>query len=80
MCIRQEVAMDSLKFDLGSPWPNLLRPADGPPLNSLMAVSVMACPQGGWPAAVFYSFGYSTPYAYDEKHKLRKTVARAIVL
>jgi hypothetical protein len=25
----------------------------------------VACPQGGWPAAVFYLFGHPTPYACD---------------
>jgi hypothetical protein len=25
----------------------------------------VACPQGVRPAAVFYSFGHPTPYAYD---------------
>jgi hypothetical protein len=30
-----------------------------------MAVSEVACPQVGCPAAVFYPFGHPTPYAYE---------------
>jgi hypothetical protein len=34
----------------------------GQPLNGLMAVSRVVCPQGRRPAAVFYPLGYPSPY------------------
>jgi hypothetical protein len=37
----------------------------GHPLNGLMAVSVVARPQGEQPAAIFYPFGHPTRYTYD---------------
>jgi hypothetical protein len=60
----QGVAMDSLKFHTGPPCPTLLCPASGLTPHCLMAVLGVACPQGGPPAAVFYSFGHPTPYDY----------------
>jgi hypothetical protein len=39
----------------------------GHPRNGLTAVSGMAHPQIGWPAAVFYPFGHPIPYAYGSQ-------------
>jgi hypothetical protein len=57
----QGVAMDALQFHPGPPCLTVLHPADRPPLT---AVSGVARPQSGWPAAVFYLFGHPTPYTY----------------
>jgi hypothetical protein len=40
------------------------------PENGLMAVSGVACPQGGQPATVFYPFGHPSPYSYDSKQNV----------
>jgi hypothetical protein len=53
--------MDVLKFQSGPPCPSLPSPAGGPPLKRLYGLQG---PQGGWPAAVFYPFGYSMTYTY----------------
>jgi hypothetical protein len=57
MGVWQGVAMDSLKYHMGPPWPTLLHPTVRPPL--------------GWPAhrvvglRPYYSlFGHPTPNAY----------------
>jgi hypothetical protein len=54
----QGVAMDSLKFLPGQPCLTLLTPVGGPPINGLTAVSGVARPQNGRPAAFFYPFGH----------------------
>jgi hypothetical protein len=51
----QGVVIDSLKFHPDHPW------------NSFTAVWVVACPQGSWPAAVFYRLRHPMPYAYGKK-------------
>jgi hypothetical protein len=57
MGVWQGVAMGSLKFHPAPPYPILLLPAGGPPLNGLTAVLEVVRPQGERPAAVFYPFG-----------------------
>jgi hypothetical protein len=65
--------VDFLKFHPGPPCPTLLHPAGGTPLKRpRTAVSGVARPQGGRPAAVFYPFGHPTPYA----SRFRPTVER----
>jgi hypothetical protein len=56
--VRQGVTMDSLKFHPRLPCLTLLR---------LIAVSVVAHPQGAWPAAVCYFFGHPKTYAYESR-------------
>jgi hypothetical protein len=63
MGVWQGVAMDSLKLHPVPPCLTLLCPARGPP-QPLTAVSAVACPQSGWPAAVLHPFGHPTMYAY----------------
>jgi hypothetical protein len=41
-------------------------------MRGMKAVSEIARPQGGWPAAVFYPFGHRTPYAYAV-HSFKET-------
>jgi hypothetical protein len=60
----QVVTIDCLKYYQGPPCQTPLCPAGGPPLKGLMVVSGVAQPQGGLLAAVFYPFGYPTPYAH----------------
>jgi hypothetical protein len=55
-------AMESVKFHMDLPCLTLLRPELR--AGHLMAVSGLACPQGGRPTAVFYPLGHSTLYAY----------------
>jgi hypothetical protein len=38
-----------------------------------MAVSGVAHPQDGWPAAVFFPFGHPMPYAYTNSSKVMAT-------
>jgi hypothetical protein len=65
MGLWQRVAMDSLKFLLCPPCSTLLHPVGGPPLKRAYGCfSEVARPQGGWPVAIFYTFGYPMPYTY----------------
>jgi hypothetical protein len=43
---RQGVAIDDLKQHLGLPWPTLLRPAGGPPLNRSYSRFKVGLPAG----------------------------------
>jgi hypothetical protein len=72
MGVWQGVAMDSFKFHLGPPCPTLPRPTGRPPLKrpyALMAVSEVACPQGGRPVAIFYPLDTRrrTPMSDDKR-------------
>jgi hypothetical protein len=69
------VAMDYLKFHLGLACPTFLRTAGGPPLKRShhRFSSVVAHPQGRWPADLFYPFGHATPYAYAFKEAAIKS-------
>jgi hypothetical protein len=83
MGVCQGVAMDSFKFHPGPSCPTLLRSAYRPHLKrpcGLMAVSGVACPQGGRPAAVFYPFGQLSSNAYGKcaLNKSPRFGARAI--
>jgi hypothetical protein len=53
------------KVYLGPSCCTLLRPVGGPPLKGLTAVSGVARPQGGRPAALFYPFVHPMPYACE---------------
>jgi hypothetical protein len=57
------VAMDSLRFHLGSPCLTFLRPVGGLP-PKWPEGCVRGGPPTGQPAGVFYPFGHSTPYGY----------------
>jgi hypothetical protein len=59
MGIYQWVAMDSIKFNQGSPCPTLLCPTDRLPQKHPYCHF-----RGGPPAAFFYPFRYPLPYAY----------------
>jgi hypothetical protein len=50
----------------------------GHPLNSLTAVSGVACPQGKWPAAIFYPLGNATPYAYATLGKTNRGICTVV--
>jgi len=75
MGVWQGVAMGSLKFYPGLPRPTLLCPEGGPPPKRPYGRFM-----GGPPAALFYSFGHRTPYAYggfclfSQKHAWRNAV------
>jgi hypothetical protein len=58
MAVWQGVAIDSLKFHLGS-MPYLSKPCGR--ATPKTAVSGVLRPQGGWPTAIFYLFGHPTP-------------------
>jgi hypothetical protein len=59
--------MDSLKFHPAPPCPTLQHPVGGPPLKrSYSQFKSVACPQGGWSAAVLGSFKHPTPSAYGK--------------
>jgi hypothetical protein len=53
MGVWQGLAKDSLKYQLGPPCFTLL---------DVSTVSGVACPQGGWLAAIFYPFGHPALY------------------
>jgi hypothetical protein len=68
--VRQEVAMDSLKFHPGPPCPTPLRPAGGPSLKRPYSRF-----RGGLLAgrtAVFYPFGHLTPTMANRGQKQDK--------
>jgi hypothetical protein len=44
------------------------------PYNGLTAVSGVAQPQGGWPAATFYPIGQPMPYASDLHHEIQENL------
>jgi hypothetical protein len=69
----QGVAMDSIMYHSGLPYPILLHSAGGPPRNGLTAVSRVVCLKYGRPAAVFYPFGHPTLYAYEQNQTKGKT-------
>jgi hypothetical protein len=51
------------KVSLGPTMPYPFTPCRRPPLKRPYGCFMSDCPQGGRPAAIFYSLGYSTPYA-----------------
>jgi hypothetical protein len=55
--------MDSLKFHPGLPCPAFPRPVRRLPLKLGVGIGV-ARPQSGWLAAIFYTLGHPSPYAY----------------
>jgi hypothetical protein len=59
---RQGVSTDSQSFTQARHAQPFYALQAGHPLNGITAVSGVACPQGGWPAAVFYPLGYPTTY------------------
>jgi hypothetical protein len=65
MCVWQGVAMDSLKFYTGPPYPTLLWPAVGPPPKQPYGC-LRSGLQGGRPVAIFHPFRHPTPYAYAD--------------